>query len=210
MAKKYKFYPIKTVKGVDGEDWDIYEEIMTSVGIILCKGWRYGTRGGQFRFILTSDVAEYIKKTGLYEAMDGLGVSDRVIGRFRRELDIQRKWFVISPEEHEWSMLHKDELLNKSYSELQQKYSLNQTTVARLARHLLYLGESRQREVRQSDKSYEIEQFYQSHKNKIVEMTIQEIMNSLKCSETIAKKIYSRAYREKITVHWQRNNSKNG
>lgn len=38
MAKRYKIYPIKTIKDWQGEDWDVYEEVKTSVGIVVYRG----------------------------------------------------------------------------------------------------------------------------------------------------------------------------
>lgn len=38
MAKRYKIYPIKTIMDWQGEDWDVYEETMMVVGIMLYRG----------------------------------------------------------------------------------------------------------------------------------------------------------------------------
>lgn len=41
MPKKYKLYPIKTIKDWENEDWDVYEERKSISGIMIYRGWPY-------------------------------------------------------------------------------------------------------------------------------------------------------------------------
>jgi hypothetical protein len=65
MTKRYKRYVIKTIKDWQGEDWDVYEERNTQAGIMIYKGWMYEQIAkSQYFYIMTNDLAEFLKKFG--------------------------------------------------------------------------------------------------------------------------------------------------
>lgn len=89
---KYKYFKIKTIKDEDGEDWDVYEEQKSSAGIMIYQGWPYALTprdgiGGAFSFILTPEIAEFIKIHSITETMQQLGLSNGIVAKFRRRLN---------------------------------------------------------------------------------------------------------------------------
>jgi len=119
MARKYKLYPIKTIKDWHGEDWNVYEEKRTVNGLMIYKGRLneqvYGNNQGS---ILTAELADYIKQNRGVKTDDlaeQLGLSKDVLMRFRRELNIQRKMHI---PDYEWVYAHQDELFSESFETL--------------------------------------------------------------------------------------------
>ena len=117
---KYKYFKIKTIKDEDGEDWDVYEEQKSSTGIMIYQGWPYALTprdgiGGTFSFILTPEIAEFIKIHSITETMQQLGLSNGIVAKFRRRLNIQNK---VIYRNVQWLLEHQDELLHDSFETL--------------------------------------------------------------------------------------------
>lgn len=65
MTKRYKRYAIKIIKDWQVEDWDAYEERNIQTGVMIYKGWMYDQIAkSQYFYILTNDLAEFLKKFG--------------------------------------------------------------------------------------------------------------------------------------------------
>lgn len=91
MAKRYKIYPIKTIKDWQDEDWDVYEERNTQTGVMIYKGWMYERIvKSQYIFILTDGLAEFLKKYDLAKSMKLLGLLIKIITRFRCAFGLQK------------------------------------------------------------------------------------------------------------------------
>lgn len=101
---------------------------------VFIKNWRT-----IYIYILTCELAEYIKDAGLSNACEQLGISDATLGRFRRELQIQTR-LGSGASQHDWMMIHLDELFSDRYYVLEQKYGLHQQEVERYCRYLLHRG----------------------------------------------------------------------
>ena len=128
---KYKYFKIKIIKDEDGEDWSVYEEHKSSSGIIVYKGWPYSLTprdgiGGQFSYILTPEVAQFIKIHSITEAMQQLGLSNSIVAKFRRKLGIQNKFIY---RDDQWLLDHQNELLHDSLETLKTKFGLKRTQV---------------------------------------------------------------------------------
>ncbi|ENW93051.1 hypothetical protein [Acinetobacter dispersus] len=194
MAQKYNYYPIKIIKDWQGEDWEVYEEKKTAVGIMVYKGWLYSSGGKPFAYILTDEIAQYIKQNSIGQSVEQLGISRNKIICFRRELDVQKKYFTL---DHQWMSEHQEELLNDSFVSLNQKYDLTRLQVKRYANYLKHtLSVVSQDNMRESVTSHQKEQRYQLHKDQIAKMTLSEIEENLNVSRATAYWMYRRVCTE--------------
>ena len=184
MARKYNLHPIKTIKDWRGEDWDVYEERKTPIGIMVYKGWLYGSTGGFLAYILTDEIVQFLKQHRIDEAVKQLGISRDKIICFRRELNLQKKYFKL---DHQWMHQHKEELLSNSFQILNEKYGLTKPQVKLYTKYLKQtLAVTPVDSKRQSLNSLKKEQRYQSHKHEIAQMTVTEIRHYLQISQSTA------------------------
>jgi hypothetical protein len=130
---KPKLHPIKVIKDWQGEDWDVYEEYKTGIGQIIYKGRAYSTTRGSYACILTSELADFIRKKSRQEVMQQLNFSGIKVSRLRKELNIQRGKSSLN---HQWAIQHKDELLGDGFEDLYQQYGLSKEQVGSYARYL--------------------------------------------------------------------------
>lgn len=194
MAKRYKIYPIKTIKDWQGEDWDVYEEVKTSVGVMVYRGWKHRYRTGTFAIIFSAELAEFLRQNGLYYASEQLGISVSKLSRLRRELNIQKK---ISKPDHTWIKAHQTEILNESYQLLNEKYGLSKKQVRSYTCYLLkYAGVLRSKPLRTTQQQIQNEQWYQQNKQAMVDMTVKQISQTYGVSSAKAGKVYMRICRE--------------
>ena len=196
---KYKYFKIKTIKDEDGEDWDVYEEQKSSSGIIVYKGWPYSLTprdgiGGQFSYILTPEIAQFIKIHLITEAMQQLGLSNSIVAKFRRKLDLQNKFIYRNDQ---WLLEHQDELLHESLETLKSKYGLNRNQVYR---HKVWLAElidiPSRKKMRKQESDVVKEQWFIENKSKMINMSMNEIASEYDVSIFIAKKVYNRIQEE--------------
>ncbi len=196
---KYKYFKIKTIKDEDGEDWDVYEEQKSSSGIIVYKGWLYSLTprdgiGGQFSYILTPEIAQFIKIHLITEAMQQLGLSNSIVAKFRRKLDLQNKFIYRNDQ---WLLEHQDELLHESLETLKSKYGLNRNQVYR---HKVWLAElidiPSRKKMRKQESDVVKEQWFIENKSKMINMSMNEIASEYDVSIFIAKKVYNRIQEE--------------
>lgn len=194
MARKNNLYPIKTIKDWQGEDWDVYEERKTKMGIMVYKGWLYGSTGGFLAYILTDDIVQFIKQNRIDEAVKQLDISRDKIICFRRELNIQKKYFKL---DHQWMHQHKEELLSNSFQVLNEKYGLTKPQVNLYTKYLKRtLAVVPVDSKRQSLISLKKEQRYQLHKYEIAHMSVKEIRQHLQISQSTAYWIHQQVCEE--------------
>ncbi|MCT9979079.1 hypothetical protein M2R48_12120 [Acinetobacter sp. I-MWF] len=192
---KYKYFKIKTIKDEDGEDWDVYEEQKSSTGIMIYQGWPYALTprdgiGGTFSFILTPEIAEFIKIHSITETMQQLGLSNGIVAKFRRRLNIQNK---VIYRNDQWLLEHQDELLHDSFETLKSKYGLNRNQVYRHKEWLSKLIEIPIGEKIRKNPSDELrERWFVENKLKMLHLSVQEIAIEYNISLYIAKKAYNR------------------
>lgn len=137
MVRKYKLYPIKTIKDWEGEDWDVYEEKRLSNGLMLFRGRMNERVYGHNATILTPELAEFIKQNKsikLPVLAEQLGFSKDVLIRFKKRLDIQKK---VPKPDYDWVIAHQDEILYESHEVLLDKYQLHSGQVSRYTRYLI-------------------------------------------------------------------------
>lgn len=77
---RYKLFKIKVIKDWNGDDWDVYEERKTQGGINIYLGWPYALTpkdgiGGKFSFILTEELADYLKAHRVKDVHENLDLS---------------------------------------------------------------------------------------------------------------------------------------
>lgn len=155
MTKRYKRYAIKTIKDWQGEDWDVYEERNTQAGIMIYKGWMYEQIAkSQYIYILTNDLAEFLKKNDRAKSMKLLGLSVKIITRFRRALGLQKKYDYTLSTFKDWMLEHQDELFNESFQMLNEKYGLTQTEVTKYCTFLRKGGVQRSNKLRKNKTGY--------------------------------------------------------
>jgi DNA-binding CsgD family transcriptional regulator len=199
MSKKYKLYPIRTIKDWEGNDWDVYEERKSFSGIMAYKGWPYSLTprdgiGGQFSNILTPEVAEFLKAHSIRETEQELGLSNSIIAKFRRTLGIQNKFIYRNDR---WLLEHQEELLYDSLETLKIKYGLNRNQVYQHKKWLADLISIPTRKRIRKKKSDDLQElWFQEHKDQMVGMSIQEITITHHISHFRAQKIYNRIRKE--------------
>ena len=196
---KHKHFKIKTIKDWEGEDWDVYEEYKTSSGIILYRGWSYGTESlfgaGSMCYIFTSEIAELIKHHSRLDAAKLLGISVYLVGKFRRLLEIQNQVFT---RDDVWLIEHQDEILYDSLNTLREKYSLTGNQVYKRRKwlaELIQLPEGR-RKLRKIPADDLLEKNFQQHREAVLGMNLKQIMATFNVRKYIAIKYYNRARQE--------------
>lgn len=199
MFKKYKLYSIKTIKDWQGEDWDVYEERKSLSGIMIYQGWPYSLTprdgiGGQFSYILSPEIAEFLKVHSIMESEQQLGLSNSMVAKFRRRLGIQNKFIYRNDQ---WILEHKDELLYDSLDTLKAKYGLKRTQVYQ---HKEWLSElidiPKNKKMRKTSADDLQEQWFQKHRAQMTEMDVEEIALKFNVSPFIATKTYNRIRQE--------------
>lgn len=209
---KYKYFKIKTIKDEDGEDWDVYEEQKSLSGIIVYKGWSYSLTprdgiGGQFSYILTPEIAQFIKINSITEAMQQLGLSNSIVAKFRRKLDIQNKFIYRNDQ---WLLEHQDELLHDSLQKLKTKYGLKRTQVYQHRKWLNDLLELSSRKKFRKSKANDLqEQWFIKNKPEMINMSMNEIASKYNISVFIAKKVYNRIQEELGNLSFSENFQQN-
>ncbi|MCU4315618.1 hypothetical protein KTH46_11360 [Acinetobacter bereziniae] len=199
MAKKYKLYPIKTIKDWENEDWDVYEERKSLSGIMIYRGWPYALTprdgiGGVFSHILSPEIAEFLKVHSITESEQQLGLNNGIVAKFRRRLGIQNKFIYRNDQ---WLLAHKDELLYDSLETLKAKYGLKRTQVYKHKKWLAELIEIPIRKKMRKTSTDELqEQWFQKHKAQMSEMEVDEIALKFNVSHFIATKTYNRIRQE--------------
>ncbi|WP_151807487.1 hypothetical protein [Acinetobacter bereziniae] len=199
MAKKYKLYPIKTIKDWENEDWDVYEERKSLSGIMIYRGWPYALTprdgiGGVFSHILSPEIAEFLKVHSITESEQQLGLNNGIVAKFRRRLAIQNKFIYRNDQ---WLLAHKDELLYDSLETLKAKYGLKRTQVYKHKKWLAELIEIPIRKKMRKTSTDELqEQWFQKHKAQMSEMEVDEIALKFNVSHFIATKTYNRIRQE--------------
>ncbi|KAF1024370.1 MAG: hypothetical protein GAK29_02602 [Acinetobacter bereziniae] len=199
MSKKYKLYPIKTIKDWENEDWDVYEERKSISGIMIYRGWPYALTprdgiGGVFSHILSPEIAEFLKVHSITESEQQLGLNNGIVAKFRRRLGIQNKFIYRNDQ---WILEHKDELLYDSHQTLKAKYGLNRNQVYQ---HKEWLAElidiPKSKKMRKTSADDQQEQWFQKHKAQMTEMDVEEIALKFNVSPFIATKTYNRIRQE--------------
>lgn len=199
MAKKYKLYPIKTIKDWQGDDWDVYEEKRSVNGLMRYKGRLneqvYGNNQGN---ILTLELADYLKRNSDVRTVDlaeQLGFSKDVLMRFRRELNIQRKMHI---PDYEWVYAHQDELFSESFETLFERYGITQKQVRGYVVHLKKCKKvPRTQRRRKLHSVVEREKMFLEHKDEIVHCnTIVELAEQFNVHISIARDIHLRMCEE--------------
>ncbi|MFW2012746.1 hypothetical protein [Acinetobacter bereziniae] len=199
MAKKYKLYPIKTIKDWENEDWNVYEERKSLSGIMIYRGWPYALTprdgiGGVFSHILSPEIAEFLKVHSITESEQQLGLNNGIVAKFRRRLAIQNKFIYRNDQ---WLLAHKDELLYDSLETLKAKYGLKRTQVYKHKKWLAELIEIPIRKKMRKTSTDELrEQWFQKHKAQMSEMEVDEIALKFNVSHFIATKTYNRIRQE--------------
>lgn len=192
---KYKYYKIKTIKDWAGEDWDVYDEKKTPSGIIINQGWPYSLTprdgiGGKFIFILTPEIAEFVKTHSITEVEQQLDLSTSMVAKFRRTLGIQNRFIY---RDDQWILEHQDELLYDSLDELKSKYGFKRTQVYQHKKWLAELIDiPAKTKLRASKAEILREQWFNDHKSQMLNMTAQEIAEAFQVSLFIAKNAYNR------------------
>ncbi|MFW1943974.1 hypothetical protein ACG93R_10745 [Acinetobacter guillouiae] len=182
MAKSYKIYPIKTIKDWQGEDWDVYEERNTQAGIMIYKGWMYERIAkSQYIFILTDDLAEFLKQHDRAKSMKLLGLSVKIITRFRRALGLQKKYDYTLSTLRDWMFEHQDELFTQSFQMLKEKYGLTQTEVTKYCTFLRKQGVQRSNKLRKNKIGYANRKIVQNNKEALAKseniFEVQSLLN---------------------------------
>ena len=197
---KYKYFKIKIIKDEDGEDWSVYEEHKSSSGIIVYKGWPYSLTprdgiGGQFSYILTPEVAQFIKIHSITEAMQQLGLSNSIVAKFRRKLGIQNKFIY---RDDQWLLDHQNELLHDSLETLKTKFGLKRTQVYQHKKWLNDLLQLTPRKKLRKSKAEDLqEQWFIENKSQMMNLSALEIAEAYNVSLFIAKKAYNRICEER-------------
>ena len=196
---KYKYFKIKTIKDSDGEDWDVYHEQKTPSGIVVYRGWPYSLTprdgiGGQFSYILTIEIADFIKTHSITESEQQLCLTNSIVAKFRRRLGIQNKFIYRNDQ---WLLEHQDELLYDSLQTLKEKYGLKRTQVYQ---HKKWLAELVSVPVRKQTRKKENdairEKWFIENKSQMMNMSAHEIAAAYNVSLYIAKKAYNRVCEE--------------
>jgi len=196
---KYKYFKIKTIKAWDGEDWDVYHEQKTPSGIKVYKGWPYSLTpkdgiGGMFSFILTTEIADFIKIHSIAASEEQLCLSNSIVAKFRRKLGIQNKFIY---RDDQWLLEHQDELLHDSLQTLKTKYGLKRSQVYQHKKWLADLiSIPARKQTRKKESDTLKEKWFIENKSKMINMSMNEIASEYNISIFIAKKVYNRIQEE--------------
>ncbi len=198
MASKYKIFPMKTLKDWEGEDWVVFEEHQTQVGLPLYKGRIYGETYGHYAVILTKELADFIKNSDLKlaELALSLCISKDILARFKRRLNIQRKMHI---PDYDWIYAHQDELFSESFQTLHEKFGLTEKQVQGYVVHLRKCkGISRTQSRRKLHRVVERENFFWQHQNEITHCnSIVELADQLDVRIDVAREVHLRMCKEK-------------
>ncbi|SPL69995.1 hypothetical protein KPC_1173 [Acinetobacter stercoris] len=123
MASKYKKFPMKTIKDWESEDWVVFGEHQTQVGLPLYKGRIYGETYGHYAVILTKELVDFIKNSDLKlaELTLSLCISKDILACFKRRLNIQRKMHI---PDYAWIEQHQEELMSLKKKQLQEFFQI--------------------------------------------------------------------------------------
>lgn len=196
---KYKFFKIKTIKDWENEDWDVYDQRKSSSGLIVYKGWPYSLTprdgiGGQFSYILTAEIVEFLKTHSITESEQKLGLSISIVAKFRRTIGIQNKFIYRNDQ---WLIEHQDELLHDSLETLKTKYGLKRSQVYQHKKWLAELIDLPIRKIMRKSQADDLqEQWYQKHKADMTQMSVIDISSQFNISPYLAKKAYNRIQEE--------------
>lgn len=195
MARKYILYPICTVKDWQGEDWDVYEERKTQVGLTLNFGWLYGApRQGSKSLILTTEVIEYLKTATYRETVNQLGISTTSAGKLRRALNLQK---TVVRRDREWFIQHQNEILYYSYPMLFEKYGLSKGVVKNFSHYLVSEVGVKRRTSRNFESQFAVEKIYLKLKTQIAQCQSPKALQSmLQTDEYTARKFHELACAE--------------
>ena len=217
MASKYKNFPMKTIKDWEGEDWVVFEEHQTQVGLPLYKGRIYGETYGHYAVILTKELADFIKNSDLKlaELALSLCISKDILARFKRRLNIQRKRHI---PDYGWIYAHQDELFSESFQTLHEKFGLTEKQVQGYVVHLRKCkGIPRTQSRRRLHRVVERENFFWQHQNVITHCnSIVELADQLDVRIDVAREVHLRMCKEKnyqqraIAVHKEKLNEYKG
>lgn len=182
MVKRYKNDPIKIIKDWQGEDWNVYEERNTQAGVIIYKGWMYErVAKSQYIYILTSDLAEFLKKHDRAQSMKLLGLSVKIVTKFRRELGLQKKYDYTLSTLRDWMLEHQYELFNQSFQMLNEKYGLTQTEVTKYCTFLRKKGVQRSNKLRKNKIGYANRRIVENNKEALAQceniFEVQSLLN---------------------------------
>lgn len=195
MAKKHVLHPIQTLKDWQGDDWDVYEERKMPIGFSVYLGWLYGApRTGSKSIIMTKELVAYLKTATYRQAIEELGLSSTLISRMRRILELQKK---VVRRNRAWIIQHQNEILNYSYSMLQERYGLSKGAVKYYSNYLVNQLGITQRHKRIFERYYEIEKIYQVHKVEISKCrNFKELKNILQTDDYAARRFHELACSE--------------
>lgn len=195
MAKKYILYPIKTIKGWQGEDWDVYEEKKTQSGLNINFGWLYSAqRKGSKSLILTSDLVEYLKTATYRQTIDDLGISSTTASKIRRELNLQKE---VVRRDRDWIVRHQNEILYYSFPMLLEKYGLRKGVVKSYSSYLVREVGIQRKATRHHESQYAVEKIYQTHKVQIAQCrSFKELNHILQTDDYTARKFHELACAE--------------
>lgn len=193
--RRYKYFPICVVKDVDGEDWDVFSERKTKFGFTIYRGRPYcEKRVANFAFILTPELADFLKQHTLQEAHQLLEISISLLGRLRKRLNLQRK---LEPKSKEWILEHQDEILYDSFQNLKNKYNLSKCQISKMSMWLVSaVGVIREKPIRLERRIDEREKWYNQHKEDMRLLNIHQLMTQYNLSRSKAGKIYNRLSKE--------------
>lgn len=197
---KYKHLKIKTIQDWNGEFWDVYIEYKTHAGIMVYRGWPYGYTARDegispiFSIILTPEIAVFLKEHTVSVVAQQLGLSLSIIGKFRRILGIQNKFIYRNDQ---WLLDHQNEILYDSLESLKKTYGLKRTQVYQ---HRIWLSDlidlSDQKRLRKTKTTEMREQWFKENKQRMLNMTVNELVRTFDISPYIAKKFYNRIHQE--------------
>lgn len=196
---KHKIFKIKTIKDWENEDWDVYDQRKSSSGLIVYKGWPYSLTprdgiGGQFSYILTAEIVEFLKTHSITESEQKLGLSNSIVAKFRRTIGIQNKFIYRNDQ---WLIEHQYELLYDSLETLKIKYGLKRSQVYQHKKWLAELIDLPIRKIMRKSLADDLqEQWYRKHKADITGMSVIAISSQFNISLYLAKKAYNRIQEE--------------
>lgn len=195
MAKKYVLHPIKTLKDWQGEDWDVYEERKTQIGVILNYGWLYGMpRKGSKALIITPELAETFKQYSWREMIDVFGIASATVTKIRRELNLQKE---VVRRDRAWIVQHQNEILYYSFPMLLEKYGLRKGIVQSYSNYLVGEVGVKRKSSRNYASQYAVEKIYQKHKASIAQCrNFRELQKILQTDDYTARKFHELACAE--------------
>lgn len=195
MAKKYVLHPIKTLKDWQGEDWNVYEERKSQIGIILNYGWLYSMPSkGSKALIIKPELAEAFKQYSWREMIDLFGIASSTATKIRRELNLNKK---VNRRDYSWIVQHQNEILYYSFPMLLDKYGLSKSVVQNYSYYLVSEVGVKCKRTRNYTIQYVVEKIYQTHKASIAQCrSFKELQNILQTDDYTARKFHELACAE--------------